>query len=187
MSIAHRLFCELRPLVHMLEEPLGKSTAAYGIPARALLDDPFFAFPNAACPAVDVTEHRDKYIVEADLPGVKREDVVVRIGDYGRSVTIEGKTSSQVAEETTEPTFNAAPDSGKQGTHDQSSAKGDGGYHSAAGKSAFNQTLIYKQLDILAYSLASSSSRVSAKLKDGLLTLTALKGGEKGTVDVEVQ
>lgn len=29
--------------------------------------------------------------MEAELPGVKKEDVDVRIGDGGRSVTIEGK------------------------------------------------------------------------------------------------
>lgn len=62
-------------------------------PQRALFDDPFLPSPAAIRPAVDVTEEGDKYILEADLPGVKKENVDVRIGDGGRSVTIQGKTS----------------------------------------------------------------------------------------------
>lgn len=43
-------------------------------------------------PSVDVTEEPKNYIVEADLPGVKKENLDVTIGDGGHSVTIEGKT-----------------------------------------------------------------------------------------------
>lgn len=39
---------------------------------------------------MDVSEDGNQYIVETELPGVKKEDVAVRIGDGGRSVTIEG-------------------------------------------------------------------------------------------------
>jgi len=42
-------------------------------------------------PAIDVSDKGDKYIVDADLPGVPKENVEVRIGDSGRSITIEGK------------------------------------------------------------------------------------------------
>lgn len=40
---------------------------------------------------MDVTEEGKHYIVEAELPGVKKENIEVRIGDGGRSITIEGK------------------------------------------------------------------------------------------------
>lgn len=89
MSITRRLFNEFRPLFRMLEEPLGGRSGA-GVPSRSFLDDPFFNAPQFARPAVDVSEEANQYIVETELPGVKKEDVEVRIGDGGRSVTIEG-------------------------------------------------------------------------------------------------
>lgn len=46
-------------------------------------------------PAVDVASQGNKYVIEAELPGVKKENVNVRIGDGGRSITIEGKVVSR--------------------------------------------------------------------------------------------
>ena len=91
MSITRQLLNEFRPLFRMLEEPLGGRFGAYGLPSRSVLDDPFFASPRFARPAVDVSEDGDNYVVETELPGVKKEDMEVRVGDGGRSVTIEGK------------------------------------------------------------------------------------------------
>jgi HSP20 family protein len=39
---------------------------------------------------VDISEDGSHYVVETELPGVKKGDVDIRIGDGGRSVTIEG-------------------------------------------------------------------------------------------------
>jgi len=90
MSITRQLLSEFRPLFRMLEEPIGGRFGAFGIPSRAISDDPFFTGPRFARPAVDVSEDGGNFIVETELPGVKKEDVEVRIGDGGRSVTIEG-------------------------------------------------------------------------------------------------
>jgi HSP20 family molecular chaperone IbpA len=90
MSITRQLFNEFRPLFRMLEEPLGGRFGAFGVPSRSILHDPFLNAPRFARPAVDVSEDGNQYIVETELPGVKKEDVEVRIGDGGRSVTIEG-------------------------------------------------------------------------------------------------
>ncbi|KAI0372127.1 hypothetical protein BV20DRAFT_964215 [Pilatotrama ljubarskyi] len=101
MSLTRQFFRELRPLFRMLEEPLGRPPAyrnRFGGPSRALLDDPFFDSPALLRPAVDVSEQGDKYIVEAELPGVKKENVNVRIGDGGRTLTIEGKVYSRSRE-----------------------------------------------------------------------------------------
>lgn len=95
MSITRQLLNEFRPLFRMLEEPLGRRFGAFGVPSRSILDDPFFNAPRFARPAVDVSEDGNQYIVETELPGVKKEDVEVRIGDGGRSVTIEGKIIQQ--------------------------------------------------------------------------------------------
>jgi HSP20 family molecular chaperone IbpA len=86
MFIARQLFHEFRPLFRMLEEPLTRPQF-YAIPSR--VSDPFNVFLTR--PAIDVKEESDKYILDADLPGVRKENVEVRIGDNGRSVTIEGK------------------------------------------------------------------------------------------------
>lgn len=95
MSIARNFLNEFRPLFRMLEEPITRSPAIYGSRPRSLFDDPFFQSPAFARPSVDVTEEGDKYILEAELPGVKKDNVEVRIGDGGRSVTIEGKILSR--------------------------------------------------------------------------------------------
>ena len=90
MSLTRQLLSEFRPLFRMLEEPLGGRFGALALPSRSVFDDPFLTAPRFARPAVDVSEDGANYIVETELPGVKREDVDVRIGDGGRSITIEG-------------------------------------------------------------------------------------------------
>lgn len=95
MSIS-RLLNEVRPLFQLLEEPLTRSPAFYARPQRMLLGDPFRSpFGGLGTlggrPAVDVIEEGDKYVVAADLPGVKKEDVEVRVAEDGRSITIEGR------------------------------------------------------------------------------------------------
>ena len=114
MSLTRQFFREMRPLFRMLEEPLGRTPAAFGgYGPRSVFDDPFFRAPAMLQPAVDVTEAGNKYVIEAELPGVKKENVNVRIGDGGRSVTIEGKVVSRRSEaepaetSTTTPTDNA--------------------------------------------------------------------------------
>jgi HSP20 family molecular chaperone IbpA len=89
MSIARQFLNEFRPLFRMLEEPFSRSPAYY--PSRSVFDDPFFKNTIVTRPAVDVTDEGNKYVLEADLPGVKKENLEVRIGDSGRSVTVEGK------------------------------------------------------------------------------------------------
>lgn len=100
MSLTRQFFRELRPLFRMLEEPFGHPPRyGMGFPtARSLFDDPFFTNPQSLRPPVDVSEQGDNYIVEAELPGVKKENVNVRIGDGGRSLTIEGKVFSRSGE-----------------------------------------------------------------------------------------
>lgn len=97
MSLARQFFREMRPLFRMLEEPLPRSHAYGGFP-RSLLDDSFFRTSSVLQPPVDVSEEGNNYVIEAELPGVKKENVEVRIGDGGRSVTIEGKVISRRSE-----------------------------------------------------------------------------------------
>lgn len=106
MSLSRQFFRELRPLFHMLEEPLVRSSftgpasltpfaRSRGSPF-AVFNDPFFQNSlSSNVPAVDVTEEPGAFVVEAELPGVKKENVDLRIGDGGQSLTIEGRTFFQ--------------------------------------------------------------------------------------------
>jgi HSP20 family molecular chaperone IbpA len=86
MSLARQFLREMRPFFHMLEEPFGRSPTY--LPAMNRMD-PFQEMLGR--PAIDVSDKGDKYVVDADLPGVPKENVEVRIGDNGRSITIEGR------------------------------------------------------------------------------------------------
>jgi len=102
MSIS-RLFNEFRPLFRMLDEPIHRAPNSLSsmMRTRPFFDDPFFSSPLSSSfgsglrPAVDVSEEGNKYVVEAELPGVKKENVEVRIGDDGRSLTIQGRVVSR--------------------------------------------------------------------------------------------
>ena len=86
MSLTRQFFREMRPLFHMLEEPFGRSPTYF--PAMNRMDS---LQEMLSRPAMDVSDKGDKYVVDADLPGVQKENIEVRIGDNGRSITIEGR------------------------------------------------------------------------------------------------
>lgn len=76
----------------MLEEPLTRPLPAVAPRFdRHFIDHPFWSENAWPRPAVDLSEEGNSYIVEAELPGVKKDNVEVRVGDGGRSITIEGK------------------------------------------------------------------------------------------------
>lgn len=207
MSLTRQFFREFRPLFRLLEEPFGRSPAYIGYPQRSLLEDPFFRFPETARPAVDLSEQGNNYVVEADLPGVPKENINVRIGDGGRSVTIEGKIVDRrgpaaeapqqtAAEGTTEPT---------QTTDGMSPSTSLGECGTAAnirdaGTKAVTTTPESTQLSTERAFVGSSTftrtvwlprrvdpSGVTAKLSDGVLTVTVPKVEDPGSVEIPVQ
>lgn len=67
---------------------------SFGFPQSSRFGPPQDIFNNFANqPAIDVSDHGTHFAVEADLPGVPKENVSVRIGDKGHSLTIEGKVT----------------------------------------------------------------------------------------------
>lgn len=68
----------------MLEQPFGRIPALYG--RRS-----FPQFDFDVRPAIDIAEQGDKYVLDAELPGVNKENIDIRVGDGGRSITIAGK------------------------------------------------------------------------------------------------
>ncbi|KAF7299034.1 SHSP domain-containing protein [Mycena indigotica] len=171
MSLARQLLHDFRPFFRVLDEPLRSSIA---LRSRSLFDEPFgpsfpFARQLMRGPAVDISEAPNSYVVEAELPGVKRENIEVRIGDGGRSVTIEGKLlDSQPTESTKETTHNEATSVDKS---TQLSTE-----RSITG--TFSRTLtLPRPID---------PNTVVAKLEDGVLQITLSKAEDQASVVVPV-
>ena len=88
MSLARQFFREFRPLFRMLEEPFNAQMAPFGLRHRGRpFDSPFFR-EGGVRPSVDLSEEGDSYVVEAELPGVKKENIEVNIGDGGHARNI---------------------------------------------------------------------------------------------------
>ena len=205
MSLTRQFMREMRPLFRMFDEPF-RTPAYMGFPAmRSMLDEPFFQYPTALRPAVDVSEQGNNYVVEAELPGVKKENVQVRIGDGGRSVTIEGKVvrgegqapapaaaaegetpaaAAQGAEGTQAAAaeiLNAAEDSPANAVAETSANENQqlSTERTFVGTSTFTRTVwLPRQAD---------AAGVTAKLNDGILTVTIPKATDPGSVEVTVQ
>jgi len=177
MSLSRNFFREFRPFFRMLEDPfLGRAPAAYNARGHSVFDDPFFGMTRSGLrPAVDVAEEGNSYIIEAELPGVQKEDVNVEIGDNGRSVTIQGKIvrRPRQQEQVVELPANgeaqeASPDSNEISVEREST-----------GHTTFTRSItLPTQVD---------ANNVSAKLADGVLTLTIPKAEEAGRVKIDVQ
>jgi len=180
MSIS-RLLHEFRPLFRTLEEPLRSAPTLYGFPHRSFLADPFFASPNTVHPALDLMEEGDNYIVEAELPGVKKENIDISVGDGGRSVTIQGRTFGRRSGDT-------------ESTTESSTAQGEGTGAVVSSSETPSNQLTTERL----YSGTSSftrtvwlprsvdSSKITAKLTDGVLTLRAPKMEDKESIKINV-
>lgn len=103
MSIARQLLHEFRPLFRMLDEPFGRRPSHFVPVSSRLWDwnhpftDPFEGLNMLARPAVDVTEKGNKYFLDADLPGVSKENLQVRLGDGNQSITIEGQVTEKLS------------------------------------------------------------------------------------------
>ena len=213
MSLARQFLREFRPFFRMLEEPLGRSPAYMGHSyGRSLLDDPFFHSPAALRPAIDVSEEGNNYIVEAELPGVKKENIQVRIGDGGQSLTIEGKVvDRRSAPEVTQST-GPSSESGTAGAELAHNAEGKS--HLCLDSSRLMLTWFFlvdsaKAVAPVNESTQLSSERsfvgsshftrtvwlprrvdpnnVSAKLEHGVLTVTIPKAQDPGSVEVQIQ
>lgn len=198
MSIS-RLLHEFRPLFRMLDEPLTRGAPTlHRFPHRSFLADPFFTSPSTVHPSLDLTEEGDKYVVEAELPGVKKENIDISVGDGNRSVTIQGRTFSRRSGDSSESTVETGTSQGEGMRiccRDQpgSLTIGVGTEAAVSSETPFNQ-LTSERL----YSGTSSftrtiwlprpvdSSKITAKLADGILTLKAPKMEDKESIKIDV-
>ena len=201
MSIARQLFREFQPFFHMLEQPLGRAPAASNSHHYSLFDDQFFRSSQTSRPALDLSEEGNSYILEAELPGVKKEDLKIQIGGDNRSVIIEGKALSR---------RNGAGLSrgGDSGTLQTSVSDCSASLEGAPGPSDETNTSAIQKSDPSASQLAAErassissstfsrtvwlpqmvdSSKVLAKLDHGILTLTIPKMEDKAYTTINIE
>ncbi|KAG6903242.1 hypothetical protein C0995_000137 [Termitomyces sp. Mi166 len=185
MSISRQL---ARDLFRMFEEPLIRPGlpgyfGGLGHGARSSLLDGH----HLGRPALDLREEGSKYVLEAELPGVRKDNIEVRIGDAGKSVTIEGKVVE---------TRGAEPQNGEASSKAVQSPEGDTAVTKtpAATDEAGNQisserTFVHNTSFRRTVWLPRpvDSHDVAAKLDHGILTLTLKKAKDKGSVVVPVE
>ncbi|KAF8742622.1 hypothetical protein AX14_003253 [Amanita brunnescens Koide BX004] len=182
MSIS-RILNEVRPLIQLLEEPLVRPSAFYVRPQRMSFEDPFRSpFGGLGAlggrPAVDVYEDGDKYIVAADLPGVKKEDVEVRVGEDGRSITIEGRRVQKAEEQ-------RASEAAQQGETDSTAVSPGETTGSLARERFYSVNSQFERTVWLPRAVDSESVR--ARLQDGVLRVTASRAEDRASTVVAVE
>jgi len=200
------------PFFQLFDDPWARPSRSHYVQPRTAIDmTPFFGYhpahersqwgnavdasfqpSNVLRPNLDITEEGDIYVVEAHLPGVKKENLNVHIGDNGRSVTIEGKTF--LRKRSGEPT------SAKGDAQGQQSAEGTSGQQqpdsATAAKQDNKENAVSTNNNVDEFSSnfsrtiwlprAVDDSKVSAKLVDGVLTLTIPKAVDKERVKINV-
>jgi HSP20 family molecular chaperone IbpA len=212
MSLTRQFLHEFRPLFRMLEEPIIRSPAYFGGGrVSSLFDDPLFHNAGRLRPAVDLHEEGDKYIVEAELPGVRKEDVQVSVGEGGRSLIIEGNVASRRAqlsqaedakdatvsnssttEGATDSTCTTSPEmprnpltSNMIGSTTNAVAPVQPTQNQLSAERVFTRDATFTRTVYLPRQV--DGSRVTAKLQDGVLTLMLPKAEDRASVKVDVQ
>ena len=199
MSLSRNFFREFRPFFRMLEDPFfGRAPVVHNGRDRSVFDDPFFGLArNGLRPAVDVAEEGNSYIIEAELPGVRKEDVNVEIGGNGRSVTIRGeiiRRPRQQGQPVIETSANGEVQEGKYPLGDNlirtiflttlplaasSESNKISVERESTGHTTFTRSItLPTQID---------ANKVSAKLADGVLTLTIPKAEDAGRVKIDIE
>lgn len=182
MSLTRQFFREVAPLFRMLGRPPGRTVPIHG----ARIWDHFDPFPNLEDrPAIDVTEQGDKYVLDAELPGVSKENVEVRVGDSGRSITIEGKAA--VNKET--PRVSEDKTEGEKlsfvlGLAHRTTAVNEKATQLSVERE-FSRNIRFTRTVWLPRSVDTQD--VSAKLENGVLTILARKAEDKAITTVPIQ
>uniref|UniRef100_D8PZU2 SHSP domain-containing protein n=1 Tax=Schizophyllum commune (strain H4-8 / FGSC 9210) TaxID=578458 RepID=D8PZU2_SCHCM len=142
----------------MLDEPLFRAPGYYnpGFRGRsALLEDPFFQNLNTR-PAVDVSEDANKYIVEAEVPGVKKDALEIRRdANAGLTGTSDSTAVTKAAD--------------------------------APNQISTERTVFGNFTRTVWLPRPVDASKVSAKLNDGILTVTVPKAEDKGSTVIPVE
>ncbi|KAG6852787.1 hypothetical protein C0991_009124 [Blastosporella zonata] len=181
MSISRQL---VRDLFRMVEEPFMRPPAHFNGLGHVGHRHSLFDNPNFGRPALDVREEGNKYVLEAELPGVRKDNIEVRIGDAGKSVTIEGKVVETRQEPKHERTWSEVLEAPEADTSTGVTKASEAGNQISSERtfihnSSFRRTVwLPRPVD---------GQDVIAKLDHGILTITVKKAEDKGSVVVPVE
>ncbi|KAG8909873.1 hypothetical protein FRC00_009289 [Tulasnella sp. 408] len=177
MSLTRSLLNEFRPFFRLLDDPFYATGDPFSVVPRqqqserdrdALqhhLWDPNRNGPIIRSPHVHLNDEEGKYVVEAELPGIKKENLDVSIGDNGRSLTIKGHASASFDD--TAQQGSAEASSSRTGSteaqRDAPEAQQPAPTQRWSTRSSFERTIwLPRPVD---------AQNVSAKLDHGILTL----------------
>ncbi|KAG6830021.1 hypothetical protein H0H92_002549 [Tricholoma furcatifolium] len=187
MSISRQSRQLFRDLFRMLDEPLMRPGFPSYFGGLDHLHRPSLFDSNFSRPALDVREEGNKYILEAELPGVRKDNIQVRIGDGGQSVTIEGRVverSERRSEEATnEATKSPEGDTSSSTAVTHSVASDEAGNQISSERTFVNNTTFRRTVWL---PRPVDSEDVAAKLDHGILTITVKKAQDKESIVVPV-
>ncbi|EJU04678.1 HSP20-like chaperone [Dacryopinax primogenitus] len=126
-------------------------------------------FPVLRTPPCHVTEEKGEYVVEAELPGVRKEDLDVRITEGGRTLTIEGHTFRRTAT-APEPQATISEHKEEKGKATTKAVSAPAGGKEVA-KTEEEQTYQSTFTRSFTFPKAVDGAKISAKFENGLLTL----------------
>lgn len=86
-------------LLRELEEPIRHFDSIFGTPYLPALWRRLPTIDHEWVPAIEIFEKEDKYVVKAELPGMKEEDVDISVADDTLTIKGERKTENEVKEE----------------------------------------------------------------------------------------
>jgi len=198
MSLSRSLFNEFRPLFRMLaDEPFSRPLA---VASRHDPFEPFFG-PNLLgqlqqrSPAVNLAEEDGQYVLSAEVPGVKKENLEVHVGDNGRSITIQGRTlTDSTSDASSAPAEEASTSTEVQSTEGSISAsRSEGENHSESVVSAVPALKQEQWVSRSSFSRtvwlphAVDTTKVSGKLEDGVLRLRIPKLEDQDRLKVNIE
>jgi len=197
MSITRALLNEFRPFFNV-DDPFLTAVDPFSVvtsPSRYNTNDGALSsgYGEFRTPRVEVNEEDNKYVVRAEIPGVRKEDLDVNIGDGGRSLKIQGGSvvsSMRQGGETRAPdekqsrasTGGAASSQTPQNEVANHSANEVGQYQ--PGRSSWSS---YSFSRTIWLPRPVNPANVTAKLDHGILTLDIPKREEPGTQKINIQ
>jgi len=218
MSLTHQFIREFAPVFRILEDPFRRShypssnpVSRHGAsPFGTFFNDPFFnrgaAFElNAQDLDIRLTEYSNEFVARTLLPGVKKENVEIKIGDGGQSLTIGGKSfvrsaSNERPEAPATTEVQASTVQAKEGAADAENASTNDEANQAVAQTNTNASEVGRRLTSERVFSSTSSfsqtvwlprrvdgSKVKAKLEDGILTLHIPKAEDPETVRITVE
>jgi len=205
MSLTNALLNELSPIFRVLEDPFFSADPFALVPRpqsynhrrhhpqRQLTSNSGglsseLGIGEFRTPRVQVAEEENKYVVQAEVPGVRKEDLDVSIGDGGRSLRIQGASSS-TSGPAAQARANGVPAQGQAGTSAPTgAAEGDKQTEAVAQRPADNQVAVTQSAPQRWSSFSFSRTiwlpepvdpaNINAKLDHGILTLEIQKKPE---------